>query len=895
MNDAEAEKILHLLSVSRYDVAFPYAIYAKLESYDPFGPLAPKIREAMFRIRTHIAQQLEKQSKKLLNAEIAVKLSSYLAILDKSSAHNKLYNLRRSIAPYLSRFDYEHDLTEVDDSVDISANIAVWQAISEEFSLLCFEDNKKVAGFEEFSGFFAALGPNYIGEIIDLANVESTQNLSKKTPSTDKDDNRRRYISEMNDVLGQISIQLWHEYQKQNLIYIGSTTSDTVPTVKKHKSISFNKNTFSNKDVLTSSIDTVVCSRSSDIELVAQRTQIKSKAKDIWNDIYAWDDKLTKKYPLLYPAAKSMTVAVSTGMIGSMAYSGYKLGKAVKKSFNNYKLNADKTKYHSYFRYITAKENFNEAADLGKSATLLLVSSIFVGATIAENGLSVATGLTGQVSQHGFGGLPSVGHASSGVFEKIQHINVSSLGKSLISNSRVLASTTIGAFAGLATSLNSGLQQRRAERELDNLLKQYGSSKFPKNKQMCKWRSSDPAKYYSIVLWLNSIKLSPEKKRLLDQKSLLITQKRQEKQKRGWSAGLGTIFGLGAAGAIGSIRSDIAVNDNEVTQIPPASLNKLISQEKISLPADEQPAKSTCHRSYYLSKAKQLTIDNDEITVGKKLRQLGWHEDSKNIPSSQDYAASEDVSSNKNNGSDEHKSYYKKSVNLVTTDGYTQTPYGTSYRIDDNGDIIFKGKLPDEATASKIEAQAYAEIKQDVLNGEKIGTGEYTFFNGYACYADDSNIPTNDENFAFTDLDNDNQQIDFETKQERIIQYKNKILSSVNTRQSQDYDDIYYDPRSQAGAPEPVTYEQTENVIDKPVTAVLSIRRVFDRDYDDFASPSYDSCHDTEELAISKPRRNISIHDDIYFDPNRDKIPTSDTEGYADNGGSVTIRQLQYY
>ncbi len=870
MNDAEAEKILHLLSVSRYDVAFPYAIYAKLESYDPFGPLAPKIREAMFRIRTHIAQQLEKQSKKLLNAEIAVKLSSYLAILDKSSAHNKLYNLRRSIAPYLSRFDYEHDLTEVDDSVDISANIAVWQAISEEFSLRCFEDNKKVAGFEEFSGFFAALGPNYIGEIIDLANVESTQNLSKKTPSTDQDDNRRRYISEMNDVLGQISIQLWHEYQKQNLIYIGSTTSDTVPTVKKHKSISFNKNTFSNKNVLTSSIDTVVCSRSSDIELVAQRTQIKSKAKDIWNGIYAWDDKLTKKYPLLYPAAKSMTVAVSTGMIGSMAYSGYKLGKAVKKSFNNYKNGADKTKYSNYFRYITAKENFNEAADIGRSAALLAVSSVFTGYLIAEKGLSAATGLAGYVSNNGISSLSAGGFSSANIFEKIQHLDIVSAGKSLVSNTRILASSAIGGLAGLATSINTGIEQRRAEKQLDALLKKYGAVTFPTNEKIRIWRSTNPAQYYSMVMFLNEMKLSSQQKQSIVQLCNLIDQKRTEKQKRGWGAGLGTVLGLGSAGIFGALHNDMAISSDKSASLVSIHGNHApIQDQQSSTDIDDLP-KKTCHRTYYLKSVKQLIRNNENLTVGEKLQRLGWHEGSKNFSHSINNVSAEDVSSER---ADNHTAYYKKSVKNITTDGYTPTEYGTSYKIDNNGDIIFKGELPDEETASKIEAEAFSKIKHDAMTGQSISQGEHAFLNDYA-YS--NGMPDDDSDYTMASVDYD-QQSDVEVSPVESSRKSNHI----------DYDDIYYNPSEPTIISEPLAYDPPESVyIDEQSYEVSSIRRIFD---DDYSQSSYKPQNNGDIVSLES-RRDLTIHDDIYYNPDNDTNRPAQDDMLA-----YHIRKLQYY
>lgn len=873
MNDTEIKGILHFLSVNNYDVAYPYALYSKLESYNPFGPLAQKVREAMARLRTYSSKQLRKYQSHIPSSERAARLNTYLAIINKSQsltgrARAYYHHYRQAIADYLYQFDTENDLSEIDDTTDISINMAQWDALASDFDLInTLKSGEDVEGFSDFTGFFSSLGTYNLGRIIDLAHVETVQNLSATSPSDDIAENYQTYTQKVQDTLGKISVQVWHEYQIQQS---SSSTKNSANTSSFRRKISFNKNTFADKKTLNSAVSSVICARGADVALVAQRSQIKSRANALWQGLIDFDRRLTSQYPLLYPAAKSASVAISTGMIGSIVYSSYKLGKAVKKSFNNYKNGADKTKYSNYFRYITAKENFNEAADIGRSAALLAVSSVFTGSLIAEKGLSAATGLAGYVSNNGISSLSAGGFSSANIFEKIQHLDIVSAGKSLVSNTRILASSAIGGLAGLATSINTGIEQRRAEKQLDALLKKYGAVTFPTNEKIRIWRSTNPAKYYSMVVFLNEMKLSSQQKQSIAQLCNLIDQKRTEKQKRGWGAGLGTVLGLGSAGIFGALHNDVTISSDKSASLVSIHGNHApIQDQQSSTDIDDLP-KKTCHRTYYLKSVKQLIRDNENLTVGEKLQRLGWHEGSKNFSHSINNVSAEDVSSER---ADNHTAYYKKSVKNITTDGYTPTEYGTSYKIDNNGDIIFKGELPDEETASKIEAEAFSKIKHDAMTGQSISQGEHAFLNDYA-YS--NGMPDDDSDYNMASVDYD-QQSDVEVSPVESSGKSNHI----------DYDDIYYTSSEPTIISEPLAYDPPESVyIDEQSYEVSSIRRIFD---DDYSQSSYKPQNNGDIVSLES-RRDLTIHDDIYYNPDNDTNRPAQDDMLA-----YHIRKLQYY
>lgn len=357
------------------------------------------------------------------------------------------------------------------------------------------------------------------------------------------------------------------------------------------QTVEFERNSFSNKKVLKSSLAAVIAARSAAMAGKAERLSFKTKAKAVWGKIRAWDDKVTKKYPKLYPMAKGMAISTgigaTVGVAGLLAYSGAKLYKEVKKNYNKYKEEAAKAKaegrefYKNYRSYFCAKENRKEAYQIGGAAVLSLVSAGFGVHAAMEHGLSAVTGLSGQVAQHGFSGLSFGGGA---VLDNIKDVvanpsweKVGTLAKSAVvsvaTNSRVIASTGTSLFTGMMVSREVAKEQRAAEEQLDALLKQYGVSELPSDKKLLKMRSSDPAAYALAVLKQNTIALNSEQLKTLNSITKTIDAKRKDKNMRRWGAIGGSALGLAFAGMFGAKPEDLQTNTPEIA--PETSLQEL--------------------------------------------------------------------------------------------------------------------------------------------------------------------------------------------------------------------------------------------------------------------------------------------------------------------------------
>jgi len=878
MSDAKIKQILSSLSFGIGNVSFLHDAYLHLEAYGNSGPLAAEVARAMKRIRLYSARQVELYKYLVLTPDNAVDFDVYLNILEKAPQRSEqqkseIHSMRESLAPYLEKFDDENDISSVNENTDINSNADAWNKVTSSITpvRLCANSNgseqyRIIKGFEDFKRFFSSIDKNTYSEIINLARVEVIQSLSKSAPSADRKANREAYIAKMAEVIGQISVELLHEYKYREFENCSSSDKsfsarDTY--LDQNIKNQFNANTFADRKHLKAALATITCTHSAHVARVATRLQIKSHAKDIWYKVYEWDAKMTKKHPLLYPAAKSVTISLTTGIVGSIAYSGYKLEKAVRRSVINYKQNADKSKYENYFRYITAKENFNEMVDLGKSAALIAVSGIFAGSIINEHGLNAATGLVGHISEQGAGGLISANNASSGLINKLRHLKFSSFGKSLLSNSRVWASSVVSVSAGVTTGINTSMQQHKAELELDELLKLQGATKFPHDKETLKLRSSDPEAYYTLVIKNNRINLPAEDQKIFAEKASFINQKRREKKKRGWSSGLGTAIGLAGAAIFGSGSGKAEFysnNDSDINLLVENNTNLPDHTETSTLEPETSVANvRNTHVSASniaaFSNVKGGTIaDNDEITVGEKLRIMrGEHRTSvitehtkasdyqtlasarsaplpsKTAGSNNDYGTDTDENKLISEKIREHTSAsgVKKTsasvasntdidsapvsevmISAASSEGFTQSSYGLSYKIDDDGSIIFKGGIPDDETAAKIEAEAFANIKNAVAEGKEISAGNQLFMNEYAYSNEGQNASEPD--FAFTKADEisePNTEMAENTQTEQV--HANRVPRRGRARPVIE-DDVYYHSRKITGT------EQSGNTHNAP-------------------------------------------------------------------------------
>lgn len=332
------------------------------------------------------------------------------------------------------------------------------------------------------------------------------------------------------------------------------------------QTVEFERNSFSNKKVLKSSLAAVMCARSAAMARKAERLSFKTKAKAVWGKIRDWDDKMTKKHSFLYPLAKTAAIGATTGVAGLMTYSGFKLYKQIRGNYQKYKEEAAKAKaegrefYKNYRSYFCAKENRKEAYQIGGAALLSGISAYFGGAAVVEHGISAVTGLSGQIAQHGLSGLSNGGAALSGLWHKVANMDWNTVGemaKSVATNTRVLASTGTSVFTGIMTSRETAKEQRAAEERLDALLKEYGVSELPTDKKLLKLRSSDPAAYFAEVLKQNNITLNQEKTTQLNSVAKEVDAKRREKNMRRWGAIGGSAAGLVMAGLFGAKPEDL--------------------------------------------------------------------------------------------------------------------------------------------------------------------------------------------------------------------------------------------------------------------------------------------------------------------------------------------------
>ena len=360
----------------------------------------------------------------------------------------------------------------------------------------------------------------------------------------------------------------------------------------------FNKDTFSRKDVLKSAVASVVCIRSTNIVKVAKRMAFKTKAKEIWGKVKSWDEKVTKKYPKLYPLAKSIAttgaIGITTGVAGLAVYSGVKLYKNVQKNKAQFEENKRKAlaegkdfPYKSYGEFFRSKENRKDAVGLVTSGVLTAVSVGFGADALVEQGVSAVTGLAGNIAEHGFRETFSnfaTNISWGNLVDKVKNISWSDvgetatkMGKAVVKNSRVIASTTVSVTSGMVTGQIAASQQRQAEQELDALLQQYGVRNLPTDKKLLKLRSSNPSLYAQTVLQQQNIEINQGQTKVLNDKTAQIDNLRREKNNRRWGTIVGSGFGLALAGAFGARAEDFQTQNgelNEVADVPAANMEK---------------------------------------------------------------------------------------------------------------------------------------------------------------------------------------------------------------------------------------------------------------------------------------------------------------------------------
>lgn len=366
------------------------------------------------------------------------------------------------------------------------------------------------------------------------------------------------------------------------------------------QTVEFERNSFADRKVFKSSLAAVVCARSAAMVRKAERLSFKTKAKAVWSKIRAWDEKTTKEHPAIYGMAKSvatsMTIGATTGVAGLLAYSGYKLYKQVKGNYKKYKEEAEKAKtegreyYKNYRSYFFAKENRKEAWQIGSAAILSTITAGFGAAALAEHGVAAVTGLSGQVAQHGVSGLSFGGGA---VFDNIKDAvtnpsweKVGGLAKSaatsVVTNARVISSTSVSLLTGIMTSREVAKQQREAEEQLDALLKQYGVGELPTDKKLLKLRSSDPKAYALEMLKQSNIALNSEQVKTLNSITKTIDARRKEKNMRRWGAVGGSALGLAMAGMFGAKPEDLQPTPAEAAPDAPAAAPDVAPQTGIA-------------------------------------------------------------------------------------------------------------------------------------------------------------------------------------------------------------------------------------------------------------------------------------------------------------------------
>ena len=164
----------------------------------------------------------------------------------------------------------------------------------------------------------------------------------------------------------------------------------------------------------------VLAERTSNLTAKAKRIAQKTGAMAAWNRVKRFDKEMTRKHPLLYPAAKSFAESAAigwvTGGVGLTVMSAIHAGSAINKSYINYKKNNNTNE--SYFSHL--KKNklkmINLAAAVGSAAISVYGISVDglrandfgkLGTVIAGNTpplaaatTSAATGLWGAISDN---------------------------------------------------------------------------------------------------------------------------------------------------------------------------------------------------------------------------------------------------------------------------------------------------------------------------------------------------------------------------------------------------------------------------------------------------------------------------------------------------------------
>ncbi len=143
-----------------------------------------------------------------------------------------------------------------------------------------------------------------------------------------------------------------------------------------------------------------LASRTTTQEHIAKRVAQKTGHKSFWQKIKDFDERMAKKHPKAYPFLKNLAISSSVGLAfggaGLAVMSVYKTGKAIQKSWKNYKESNKDGQYKSYFGYL--RKNPKEMIGLTASVAGSVMSAYMVG----MNGINVSDfGLGGQVYENG--------------------------------------------------------------------------------------------------------------------------------------------------------------------------------------------------------------------------------------------------------------------------------------------------------------------------------------------------------------------------------------------------------------------------------------------------------------------------------------------------------------
>lgn len=396
------------------------------------------------------------------------------------------------------------------------------------------------------------------------------------------------------------------------------------------QAVTFDHNTFSDKEVLKSAWTNVSCTRGAALVQKAEHMSLMTKAKGIWEKVKVWDKKQTEKHPKLYPLAKTVvlntTVSVTTGIAGMTALSGYRLYKQVKNNYNDYKQKAEKAKAEgkefpkNYRSYFFSKENKEAAVAMGTTALLSAVSVGFGAASVAEHGLSSVTGLAGRLAE---GHASAGGSMLSGFVERVKNFDW----KNAAISARTASATAISVASGIVAGEFAAQKQRQFEKQLDTMLQQYGAE-LPTDKKTLKLRSSDPQAYILEVLNQNKLNLKQDKITELNDIAKNVVIKRKEKNFKRWGTLGGSAMGLAFAGFFG------AKQDLESQQAQTSPETALNTDTGLRAGASEQAG------AYFNENDGNVTLgekinENDSILNTKIYEQkdsfMQWKEEQANL------------------------------------------------------------------------------------------------------------------------------------------------------------------------------------------------------------------------------------------------------------------------